>query len=132
MRLILHRIGILCYEFGRVRLACSASHEITVHVLPEQYFSLTIISRNSIFQSCQTGPLSSSPLLFHMLICGQQPCVCGRCSLSVMTCLLVSFLSGYLDLQSKKKMNDCMTLMICFMGDCFLSVVIECYLFNID
>jgi len=32
-------------------LAGSFTHEITVHVLPEQYFSLTIISRNSIFQS---------------------------------------------------------------------------------
>ena len=38
------------------RLACSATHEITVHVLPEQYFSLTTISRNSIFQFCRTGP----------------------------------------------------------------------------
>ena len=40
------------------RLACFFSHEITVHVLPEQYFSLTTISRNSIFQSCRTGPIS--------------------------------------------------------------------------
>ena len=31
------------------RLACSATHEITIHVLSEQYFSLTTISRNSIF-----------------------------------------------------------------------------------
>lgn len=77
--------------------------------------------------------LSSSPLLFHMLICGQQPCVCGvHCSLSVTTCLLVSFWTGSLNLQSeKKKMSDCMTLMICFMGDCFLSVVIELYLIMI-
>jgi len=40
-------------------LAGLFSHEITVHVLPEQYFSLTTISRNSIFQSCQTGPKQS-------------------------------------------------------------------------
>ena len=39
------------------RLACFFSHRITVHVLPEQYFSLTTISRNSIFQSCRTGPI---------------------------------------------------------------------------
>ena len=31
-------------------------HKITIHVLSEQYFSLTTISRNSIFQSCRTGP----------------------------------------------------------------------------
>ena len=37
-------------------LACLPPHEITVYVLPEQYFSLTTISRNSIFQSCRTGP----------------------------------------------------------------------------
>ena len=38
------------------RLACFSSHRITVHVLSEQYFFLTTISRNSIFQSCRTGP----------------------------------------------------------------------------
>ena len=38
------------------RLAGSLTHEITVHVMPEQYFPLTTISRNSIFQSCRTGP----------------------------------------------------------------------------
>jgi len=37
-------------------LAGLFTHEITVHVLPEQYFPLTTISRNSIFQSCRTGP----------------------------------------------------------------------------
>ena len=45
------------------RLACFFSHEITVHVLPEQYFSLTTISRNSIFQSCRTGPFFARPCL---------------------------------------------------------------------
>ena len=39
-------------------LAGQPTHEITVHVLPEQYFSLTTISRNSIFQSCWTSPSS--------------------------------------------------------------------------
>ena len=39
------------------RLACFFSHRITVHVLSEQYFSLTTISRNNIFQSCRTGPI---------------------------------------------------------------------------
>jgi len=37
-------------------LAGLLSHEITIHVLPEQYFSLTTISRNNIFQSCRKGP----------------------------------------------------------------------------
>ena len=32
------------------------THINTIHVQTEQYFSLTTISRNSIFQSCRTGP----------------------------------------------------------------------------
>ena len=37
-------------------LAGSVTHEITVHVLSEQYFSLTTINQNNIFQSCRTNP----------------------------------------------------------------------------
>jgi len=39
-------------------LAGQPPHEITIHILPEQYFSLTTIRQNSIFQSCPTGPKS--------------------------------------------------------------------------
>ena len=53
---ILTAIGVFGW-LKASRLACSATHEITVHVLSEEYFSLTTISRNSIFQSCRTGPI---------------------------------------------------------------------------
>ena len=48
-------------------LAGQPPYEITVHVLPEQYFSLTTISRNSIFQSWRTGPSILSLFIMHML-----------------------------------------------------------------
>jgi len=38
-------------------LAGQPTHGITVYVMSEQYFSLTTISRISIFQSCRTGPM---------------------------------------------------------------------------
>ena len=66
------------------RLACSATHEITVHVLPEQYFSLTTISRNSIFAYFSVLP--------------NRPAVCSlrrtqeSCVTLVSTCLICEWI----------------------------------------
>jgi len=41
---------------GLSRPASQLTHRNTIYVQTEQYFSLTTISRNNIFQSCRTGP----------------------------------------------------------------------------